>query len=198
MKNDKIKILITGVGGQGVVFLTDLVVEAALREGLDVNASEIHGLTQRGGSVTASVTIGENTFGFIGKADADVLLSLELLEAQRCIHFLHADSVAVIDNYSIIPNTVYTGKAEYPESLPLIDFLEKNIKQLIVIDEEMEFKPVFRNLYLLGKFSTMDACPFSQESIEAAIRQKAKPEILDESLAIFRSAIEPYKKPLKK
>ncbi len=63
-----IKILVAGVGGQGVVFLTDLIVEAAMFSDIPISTSEIHGLAQRGGTVTAGITIGENAFGFIEKA----------------------------------------------------------------------------------------------------------------------------------
>ena len=106
------KILIAGVGGQGVVYLTNLLVEAALEANIHVATSEIHGLAQRGGSVTASLTFGERSYGFIEKAGADFLLGLEALEAQRCLPFLHAGSIAVIDNNRIPPYSVNAEKAE--------------------------------------------------------------------------------------
>ena len=100
------KIQIAGVGGQGVVYLTNLLVEAAMIADIPVATSEIHGLSQRGGSVTASITFGDNTYGFIEEAGADFLLGLEALEAQRCVKFLNKNSKVVIDNYRILPYSV--------------------------------------------------------------------------------------------
>ncbi len=190
------KILIAGVGGQGVVYLTDLIVEAAILEGVDVSSSEIYGLTQRGGSVTSGITLGENTFGFIGKADVDVLLGLETLEAQRCLEYLHEDSLAIVDSHQIIPNTVHSGKASYPDTRILSDYLKSHIRKSVFITEDLSFKPIFRNLYILGKFSLEPECPFTGSGLEQAIRNKARKEWRSTSLEIFQLGRKMYKAPV--
>ncbi len=97
------KILVAGVGGQGVVFITKLLVDAALAANIPVATSEIHGLSQRGGSVTAGVTLGTNTYGFLEKGGVDLLLGLEPLETRRCVSYLKKNSVVVIDENRILP-----------------------------------------------------------------------------------------------
>ena len=77
------KMLIAGVGGQGVVYLTNLIVEAAMLSDIPVAASEMHGLSQRSGPVAASITFGENTYGFIEKGGVDFLIGLEPLAARK-------------------------------------------------------------------------------------------------------------------
>src|ERR1022692_147005 len=100
------KLIISGVGGQGVVFLAEILVDAAVRADIPVATSEIHGLSQRGGSVVAGITFGEDTFGFVEDGGADFLLGLEILEAQRCLNYLHTKSIAVIDDTRIMPHAV--------------------------------------------------------------------------------------------
>ena len=77
------------MGGQGIVFLTEIIVEAAMRARINVATSEIHGLSQRGGTVTAGITLGEGTYGMVEEGGADFLLGLEMLEAQRCVNYLN-------------------------------------------------------------------------------------------------------------
>lgn len=86
------KLVLASVGGQGGVFLVNLLVNAAALAGLKVGTSEIHGLSQRGGSVTASLTFGENTYGFVDEGQADFMIGLEPLEAQRNLKYLHPGS----------------------------------------------------------------------------------------------------------
>ena len=102
MKNTKL--IIAGVGGQGVVYLAEVLVEAAVKAGINVATSEIHGLSQRGGLVVAGMTFGDNMYGFVEDGGADFLIGLELLEAQRCLTYLHTNSIAVIDNTKIFPH----------------------------------------------------------------------------------------------
>src|SRR3990172_80816 len=150
--NKKCKIIIAGVGGQGVVFLTEILVDAAVRANIPVATSEIHGLSQRGGSVMAGITFGKNTFGFVEEGGADFLLGLELLEAQRCISYLHKESVAVIDNTQIFPHSVNSQKAIYPDTQSIMSFLKKNISDVILIDDQSnDVPPVMKNLVVLAK-----------------------------------------------
>src|ERR1039457_3787711 len=131
------KLIISGVGGQGVVFLAEILVDAAVMAGIPVATSEIHGLSQRGGSVMAGITFGENAYGFVEDGGADFLLGLEILEAQRCLNYLHTQSIAVIDNTKIIRHTVNSGKLQYPDTERLLDFLKENIREVIFIEDPL-------------------------------------------------------------
>jgi len=181
------KMLVAGVGGQGVVYLTNLVVEAAVLCDVPVASSEIHGLAQRGGSVVAGITFGENTYGFIERGGADFLIGLEPLESQRCLPFLNTNSRVVIDNKRILPYSVNASKASYPDSRPLIEYLENNAGQVVVVAESVDnVEPVFRNTYILGRASTLDGFPISCECIEKAIKAVARDAYRDKSLETFR------------
>src|SRR3970040_1632627 len=97
------KILIAGVGGQGIIYLTNILVEAAMLSDIPVSVSEIHGLSQRGGIVTAGIGLGKYCTGFTGKANVDFLFGLESLETQRCISHLHKNSSVIFCDYRILP-----------------------------------------------------------------------------------------------
>ena len=182
-----IKILVAGVGGQGVVFLTDLIVEAAMFSDIPVSTSEIHGLAQRGGTVTAGITIGENAFGFIEKASVDILIGLEPLEAQRCASFLYEESISVIDNNQILPFSVSSGNSNYPETKKFIEYLKSNIKDVIYVTEKSGgTKAVHRNLFVLGKLCASGHFPIDVSYIEKAIKKTVHSGFEEVGLEIFR------------
>lgn len=183
--SNKTKIQVAGVGGQGVVFLTNLIVEAALIADIPVATSEIHGLSQRGGSVTASITLGENTYGFIEKGGADFLLGLELLETQRCLSYLHRNSVVVADNFKITPFLVNAGAAQYPDTAAFVQLLQPQIKQVIVIEKITGIKDILRNMFVLGVASNVSSFPLSAEVIRKAIANHATKHNLDTTLEAF-------------
>lgn len=183
--NIKTKIQVAGVGGQGVVFLTNLIVEAALLADIPVATSEIHGLSQRGGSVTASITLGENTFGFIEKGGADFLLGLELLETQRCVSYLHKNSVVITDSFKITPYLVNAGTAKYPESEKFKKLLKKQIKKIVLIENISGIKDILRNMFVLGVASEIDGFPLSAEIIRKAINKNVASHNLETTLQAF-------------
>jgi len=181
------KLLVAGVGGQGVVFLTTLIVEAALCADLSVASSEIHGLARRGGSVVSGITIGENTYGFIERGGADFLIGLEPLEAQRSLPFLNPRTRVVIDNRRVLPYAVNAGKASYPDSRSFIEYLQKNTQQVVVIGEtDVNLSPILSNIHALGTASTLDGFPIPSEHVEKAIEVVAKERYKDENLEAFR------------
>lgn len=181
------KILVAGVGGQGVVFLTNLIVKAALLADISVATSEIHGLTQRGGSVTAGVTLGEHTYGFLEKGGVDILIGLEPLEAQRCVSYLNKRSTVIISNSRILPYSVNSGHSPYPDIEKFVHFLEKNIQQVIYITETPDsIETILRNLYVLGRASNETNFPIPTEFIDKAITELAKEGFEEESLAAYR------------
>ncbi len=116
--NDKtdMNFLVVGVGGQGVLLASNVLAEAGLILNLDVKKSEVHGMSQRGGSVNSHVRWGPEVFSpLIGQGEVDVLVSLERLETLRYLNMLHPDSIIVADPHPIYPITVTAGKMVYPE-----------------------------------------------------------------------------------
>ncbi len=177
------KIQIAGVGGQGVVYLTNLLVEAAMIANIPVATSEIHGLSQRGGSVNAGMTFGENSYGFIEEAGADFLLGLEALEAQRCINFLNKNSKVVIDNNRMLPYSVNAETAKYPDTVKFIEYLNKHLSDVIFIEEmPVEVASISRNVFVAGCASQLKGFPVQYEHIEEAIRKTGKSGIIEMSV----------------
>ena len=104
-----------GVGGQGILLATQITARAAIANGHDVKTNEVHGMAQRGGSVVAQIRFGEQVFSpLVPEGSAQVLASLERIEALRFAGYLSPDGLAVVSTQAIVPVTVSSGQAAYP------------------------------------------------------------------------------------
>lgn len=111
-------VMICGVGGQGILLASDLLSQAMLERGLDVKKSEVHGMSQRGGTVISSVRFGKKVYSpLIGKGEADIILAFEKLEGLRQLHYLKETGSIIVNDFSIAPLPVACGLAEYPENI---------------------------------------------------------------------------------
>lgn len=111
-------IMIVGVGGQGSLLASKLLGQMLLTAGYDVKVSEVHGMSQRGGSVVTYVRFGEKVYSpVIDKGEADYIVSFELLEAARYVEYLKPNGHIVVNTQQIDPMPVITGNAKYPENL---------------------------------------------------------------------------------
>ncbi|RGX13940.1 indolepyruvate oxidoreductase subunit beta [Paraclostridium sordellii] len=109
-------ILLVGVGGQGTILASKLLTIGLMESGYDVKMSEIHGMSQRGGSVSSQVRYGEKVYSpVIEKCGADILVSFEKMEALRWLDYLKKDGKIVTNNYKIKSMPIITGKAKYLE-----------------------------------------------------------------------------------
>jgi len=108
-------VMLCGVGGQGTILAADLLAKVAAASGLEVKLSEVHGMSQRGGSVTSHLRWGPQVFApVIARGQADYLVAFEKLEAVRFIDMLRPGGTVLINDYSIMPATVNAGSAVYP------------------------------------------------------------------------------------
>ena len=116
MSNDRVyNVLIVGVGGQGIILASDVLGMVAARHGYDVKKNEIHGMAQRGGSVSSHVRFGKFVSSPIIKmGEADVLLSFEQIETLRYFPFLSEKGKVIVNDLKILPPAVFTGKQDYP------------------------------------------------------------------------------------
>lgn len=111
-------IMIVGVGGQGTLLASKLLGYVLMQQGYDVKVSEVHGMSQRGGSVVTYVRYGEKVYSpVIDKGEADIILSFEKLEAARWIEYLKKDGQMIMNTQEMEPMPVITGQAEYPDNL---------------------------------------------------------------------------------
>lgn len=187
------KILVTGVGGQGIVYLTNILAEAAVLSEIPVSVSEIHGLSQRGGVVTAGIGLGKNCTGFIGKANVDFLFGLEPLETQRCAAHLHKNSSAIFCNYRIAPYSVNAETAKYPDISSFAEYLKKQCKEIVFVENiPSNIDSVLYNVFLLGQAVNMKEFPFDAVIIEKAIINTVTEYNKKRTLAAFNAGKEFY------
>lgn len=170
-------IMIVGVGGQGSLLASKLLGHLLLSQGYDVKVSEVHGMSQRGGSVVTYVRYGDKVYSpVIDKGEADYIVSFELLEAARWLPFLKKDGQIVTNTQQIDPMPVITGAAEYPENL--VDKLKATGAKVDALDclslaeEAGSSKAV--NIVLLGRLSHYFDLPEEawMKSLEANVPQK--------------------------
>ena len=173
-------IMIVGVGGQGTLLASRLLGKLFVDAGYDVKVSEVHGMSQRGGSVVTYVRYGENVHSpVIDKGQADYIISFELLESARYLEYLKKGGKLVSNNQQIDPMPVVTGAMEYPADL------ENKIKALgvdadifdalSIAEEAGSSKAV--NIALLGRFSRY--FDFPEENWAAALDAVVPPKFLD-------------------
>ena len=149
-------VMIVGVGGQGSLLASKLLGYLLLNEGFDVKVSEVHGMSQRGGSVVTYVRFGEKVYSpVIDKGEADFIVSFEKLEAARYMEYLKKDGRIVVNTQEIDPMPVITGAAAYPENL-----IEKMEAKGIAVDAmdclslaEQAGSSKAVNLVLMGRLS---------------------------------------------
>ena len=185
------KILIAGVGGQGIVYLSSIIIEAAMLSDIPVSVSEIHGLSQRGGVVTSGIGLGENCTGFIGKAGVDFLIGLEPLETQRCLPYLHKKSSVIFGNYRVQPYAVNAQMAEYPDVNLFVNYLSGQCKEVVYIENFPEtIDSVLYNIFLLGRPSRMKDFPFTAKKIEEAVNSVVTGYYKEKTLKAFYLGLE--------
>ena len=151
-------LLVTGVGGQGVVLASDIIGETALAAGFDVKKTDTLGMAQRGGSVVSHVRLATKVWSpLIKEGDVDLLLAFEKLEAARWSHYLHSGSVAIINNYEQPPLSVSLGQEKYPSDNEIAAALKRQTDQIYFIDGNKKAKELGNvrtlNIYMLGCFS---------------------------------------------
>lgn len=111
-------IMIVGVGGQGTLLASRILGKTAIKEGYDVKVSEVHGMSQRGGSVVTYVKYGEKVYSpIIDRGEADLILAFEMLEAMRALPYLKKGGKMIANTQQINPMPVITGAMEYPQSI---------------------------------------------------------------------------------
>lgn len=114
-------IMIVGVGGQGTLLASRILGNAVISEGYDVKVSEVHGMSQRGGSVVTYVRYGEKVDSpIIEKGGADIILAFELLEAKRAVPYLKKGGKIIVNDQKIAPMPVILGAAEYPQDIDTV------------------------------------------------------------------------------
>jgi indolepyruvate ferredoxin oxidoreductase, beta subunit len=186
----ELNIIIAGVGGQGVVLLSEILGNAAVRDGLKVRGSEVLGMAQRGGSVFSNIRLGEEVYSpMTPDGKCDVLISLEPSEALRNIQYLNPGSIVIMNNRKVIPATVSMGKSTYPEIEQIRNKLESVTAKVISLDSvEVAEKAGNRqtaNVVMLGALFGSGKIPIKIETIKDSIRERVPAKVADVNLKAF-------------
>ena len=179
-------IMIVGVGGQGSLLASKLLGKLLVNEGYDVKVSEVHGMSQRGGSVVTYVRYGEKVYSpIIDKGEADFIVSFEKLEAARYARFLKKDGTIIVNTQEIDPMPVITGAAEYPHKA-----LEELKKLGAHVDEADALSLALKsgsakatNIVLMGRLSKY--LPIDEQKWKDAIRSTVAPKFIETNLKAF-------------
>jgi indolepyruvate ferredoxin oxidoreductase, beta subunit len=179
-------VLIVGVGGQGIILASDVLSRAAARYGYDVKKNEIHGMAQRGGSVSSHVRFGPRVSSPVIKmGEADVLLSFEQLETVRYLPFLSVKGKVIVNDVKILPPAVFTGKQDYPSDI--LEKIRRRVPDAVVLDgaqiAETLGNPRVVNVMFLGVLSSFLNIPTG--TYEAVLKELLKPTLVDINVRAF-------------
>ena len=178
-------VLLCGVGGQGTILAADLLARAALAAGLDVKVSEIHGMAQRGGSVTTTVRFGEDVESMIADfGDSDFVVSFETTEALRNLPYLKKGGKMLVSDETITPMTVLIGAQSMPQHPQ--ETLKSHEALLIPAVRIAQDAGTAKasNVALLGALSVF--LEFDEDIWEGVIAQRVPPKTIDMNLDAFR------------
>lgn len=178
MSHNITNVLLVGVGGQGILLASEILSEAAMLAGFDVKKSEIHGMSQRGGSVVSHVRYGSEVYSpIVPEGEGDILFGFELMETARSLPLLRSGGAVVANNLQISPPSVLMGLEAYPGSL--IEHCKGRFKDFLLVDGQKMATDAGNvkaaNTVLLGAVSKRLSIPeqYWLEAIEKMVPAKA-------------------------
>lgn len=185
MSNVK-SVMIVGVGGQGTLLASRVLGSAMLSQGVDVKVSEVHGMSQRGGSVVTYVRYGDQVYSpIIAQGEADVLLAFEALEAARYLPWLKPEGTVVVNTQQMDPMPVVTGVAEYPKDI--LGEVRKQGVKVVALDAlgmaEQAGSSKAVNVVLIGAMAKKLDLP--KEVWIDTIKETVPPKFIDMNLKAF-------------
>lgn len=188
MNNVK-SILLVGVGGQGTILASKILTQGLIENGYDVKMSEVHGMSQRSGSVSTQVRFGTKVYSpIIGEGTADILVSFEEMEAARYAHFLKKDGKAVVNTYRIPSMPILTGTRDYPDDI--IGMLRQRVSTMALDATGIAEKvgnPKSANVVLLG--ALVKAMGLTDIDWNPIIAKTVKPAFIDVNRKAFAAGM---------
>jgi indolepyruvate ferredoxin oxidoreductase beta subunit len=198
-KVKELNIIIAGVGGQGVVLLSEILGNAAVRDGLKVRGSEVLGMAQRGGSVFSNIRLGEDVFSpMTTDGKCDILIIIEPSEALRNIQYLSENTTVIMNTRKVIPATVSLGQSTYPE----IDLIQEKLKtvtdKVIILDAvdlaEKAGNRQTSNVVMLGALFGSGRIPVTLEIVKEAIIERVPAKAAEVNIKAFDLGFETVSK----
>lgn len=193
---DKTNIVLTGVGGHGVITAANILGKAAIRAKVNVFVSEVHGMAQRGGSVNCAVRMGNVSGALVASGTADIILSTEPIEALRYIQYSNKNTKIITDITPMVPFTVSVGMEEYPDVENVFKELDK-YGILYKIDAVQIAKdagaPITKNIVMLGALAGADVLPFKSEILLKTILDNVPAKFKDINKKAFEGGLKAIK-----
>ena len=184
--NKNYSIYISGVGGQGIIKTSVIIGEAAMLEGYDVVMSEIHGMSQRGGSVSTELKIGNFKSSIVEEGKADLILAFEPIEVLRGLNKANKDTTLIFNTFPIVPSTLTQTGETYPEIDDIVKNLNDNFDSVYPIEGNglaVDAGSILSlNMVLLGACVANDDFPLSKETVETAMKNNLAPKFHEMNL----------------
>ncbi len=188
-------LVFTGVGGQGVVVLSDVFCEAALLDGFDVTKAEIHGMAQRGGSISAHVRMGDKVLSpLIERGKADAIVGFEVLETARALPMMKPHGTIVVNTKYIPPTSSLQMSGKPLKAENLLKLIHQRAAEVFEVDgggiAAKLGNLLVVNTVLLGAVSALPTMPIKEESFKQAIAGKLKEKYIKLNLEAFQKGRE--------
>jgi indolepyruvate ferredoxin oxidoreductase, beta subunit len=180
-------LFLVGVGGQGTVLVTTILSKGLVAAGYDVKMAEVHGMSQRGGSVSTQVRYGNTVYSpIVGRGGADALVAFETMEALRWIEYLKPGGKVIVNDYRIASAPILMGQRDYPDNV--LDILKACADTRVIEASDIAVRignPRVMNLVLFG--ALVESAALSAIDWEPVIRASVKPAFVEMNLAAFRA-----------
>ncbi len=198
-KMKEFNIVLAGVGGQGILLAAEVLGTAAIKEGLNVRVSELHGMAQRGGAVISNVRIGEKVLAAtVLEGHADVLLGFEPLETLRSLKFASEKALVIMSDEKIPPTELAAKMMKYPSMEEIVEKIHRFTKNITIVEAAKLAKKagniLTQNVVLIGALAAMEKMPVKTESVMEALQELVPPKHLDINVKAFKLGYEYVKK----
>jgi len=189
-KAKELNIILGGVGGQGVILMSDLLGNAAVADGLAIQGSEVLGMAQRGGSVFSNLRMGSSAVApLTPQGKCDILVAVEPSEALRYVRELAPNSLVILNTTEVRPYTVATGESTYPDLQTIQDMLERVAHRIVPVDAtgiaQEAGNALTANTVMLGALFGSGQMPIKVETIKGLIKNRVPAKAVEANLKAF-------------
>jgi len=183
-------ILLAGVGGQGVILMSELLGKAAIADGLKVRGSEILGMAVRGGSVTSIIRMGDDVYGpLIPQGKCHILIGLEPSEGLRYVSYLSKSGLVILNTAPIVPFTVSLGQSAYPDLDRILERLNTIVSEVVTLDAAQIAQDagslLAANVVMLGALFGIELLPIKTATIKETIRARFPAKVAPVNIRAF-------------
>ena len=195
MEVNEFNVILIGVGGQGILTLLEIVGNAALKQGYEVKTAEVHGLSQRFGSIQAHLRFGKQIFSpLVMKNDADLIIALEPLEALRALKYASEKTTFLLNKYAIPPSIIYITNERYPTFEEIENEIKKISEKIYWVEAtkksiEMFGSAISTNIAILAFALKLNLIPISKENVIEAMRERWPDERFDKNKILLEEII---------